>query len=59
MKTENRKEFIVMAEELKDRKDVPRELTWDLSKIYATQEDMLRDADKMEKLAQEIVDRFK
>ena len=47
MKTENRKEFIVMAEELKDRKDVPRELTWDLSKIYATQEDMLRDADKM------------
>ena len=48
-----------MAEELKDRKDVPRELTWDLSKIYATQEDMLRDADKMEKLAQEIVERFK
>ena len=55
MKTENRKEFIVMAEELKDRKDVPRELTWDLSKIYATQEDMLRDADKMEKLAQELI----
>ncbi len=48
-----------MAEELRDRKDVPGGLTWDLSGIYATQEDMLRDAEKMEKLAQEIAAKFK
>ena len=34
-----------MAEELKDRKDVPEELTWDLSRIYATEEDMFADAE--------------
>ncbi len=48
-----------MAEELRDRKDVPGGLTWDLSGIYATQEDMFRDAEKMEKLAQEIAAKFK
>ena len=48
-----------MAEELKSRKEIPEELTWDLSHIYASEEDMLRDAEKMEKLAQEIVEKYK
>lgn len=48
-----------MAEELKDRKDIPEELTWNLSKIYATEEDMFRDAERMEKQAQEIVEKYK
>ena len=48
-----------MAEDLKSRKDVPKELTWDLSLIYATEENMLRDAEKMEQLAGEIVEKYK
>lgn len=48
-----------MAEELKYRKDVPVELTWDLSKIYATEEDMLRDVEEMKALAKRIVDKYK
>lgn len=48
-----------MAEELKDRKEVPVELTWDLSRIYATEEDMLRDAGEMEQLTREIVEQYK
>lgn len=48
-----------MAEELKDRKDVPEELTWDLSKIYDTKEDMLRDADEMKRLAEHMVEAYK
>ena len=48
-----------MAEELKDRKDVPVELTWDLSKIYATEEDMFRDAEKMEKMTRDMVEKYK
>ncbi|MCH5342243.1 MAG: oligoendopeptidase F [Acetatifactor sp.] len=41
------------------RKDVPEELTWDLSAIYATEEEMLRDAEKMEALSKEIEQRYK
>lgn len=48
-----------MAEELKSRKEVPEELTWDLSHIYASEEDMLRDAEKMERLAREIAEKYK
>lgn len=48
-----------MAEELKDRKEVPEELTWDLTRIYATEEDMLQDAGEMEKLTREIVETYK
>lgn len=48
-----------MAEELKSRKEVPEELTWDLSHIYVTEEDMFRDAEKMEQLTQEIVEKYK
>ncbi len=48
-----------MAEELKSRKEIPEELTWDLSRIYATEADMLRDAEKMEQLTREIVEKYK
>jgi len=48
-----------MAEELKSRKEVAKELTWDLSHIYATEADMLRDAEEMERLAGEIVEKYK
>lgn len=44
-----------MAEELRDRKDVPEELTWDLSHIYASEEDMFRDAEEIKRLAEHIV----
>ncbi|MCM1214381.1 MAG: oligoendopeptidase F [Lachnospiraceae bacterium] len=55
----NRQEDGKMAEELKGRKEVPEELTWDLSRIYATEADMLRDAEKMEQLTREIVEKYK
>lgn len=48
-----------MAEELKSRKEIPEELTWDLSRIYATEADMQRDAEKMEQLTREIVETYK
>ena len=48
-----------MAEELSARKDVPVELTWDLTRIYATEEDMLHDAEKMEELTRKIVEQYK
>ncbi len=48
-----------MTEELKDRKEVPAELTWDLSKIYATEADMFRDAEKMKAKAAHIVETYK
>ena len=41
------------------RKDVPEELTWDLSSIYADEEEMYRDAEKMEQLAKEMAKRYK
>lgn len=41
------------------RKDVPAELTWDLSAIYATEEDMFADAEKMETLSKEIETLYK
>ena len=36
--------------ELKSRKDIPQELTWDLSSIYATEEEMYRDVEKLKSL---------
>ncbi len=45
--------------ELTARKDVPEELTWDLSALYATEEDMLADVRRMEDLSQEIETRYK
>ena len=48
-----------MAKELLLRKDVPVELTWDLSLIYATEEDMYADLAKLEKLRDEMVSSYK
>ena len=48
-----------MAEELKSRKDVPTELTWDLSQIYASEADMLRDAEEMKELAGRIEETYR
>ncbi len=44
---------------LKSRKDVPVELTWDLSSIYATEEDMYRDVEKMKSLCERMVQDYK
>lgn len=48
-----------MADELLSRKDIPVELTWDLSLIYKTEDDMLADAAKMEKITEQIANTFK
>ncbi|WP_167957519.1 oligoendopeptidase F [Anaerosporobacter faecicola] len=48
-----------MAKELLARKDVPVELTWDLSLIYKTEEDMYADVAKVEKLRDQIVESYK
>ena len=41
--------------ELKSRKDVPEELTWDLSLIYKTEEEMYQDVDKVKSLSERMV----
>lgn len=45
--------------ELGFRKDVPEELTWDLSSIYKTEEDMLLDSARLEALCRHIADTYK
>ncbi len=45
--------------ELSKRKDVPQELTWDLSAIYATEADMYADADRAMELGKAIEERYK
>ncbi len=45
--------------ELKSRKDVPVELTWDLSSIYATEEEMSADMEKMKALAERMAADYK
>ncbi len=47
------------TKKLQSRKEVPQELTWDLSLIYATEEEMYQDAEKMEKLARDIADTYR
>ena len=44
-----------MADKLLKRSEVPVELTWDLSLLYKTEEDMLADVEKAKTLAAEIV----
>ena len=44
-----------MEKELKSRRDIPVELTWDLSLIYATEEEMNRDVERAEALCDSIV----
>ncbi|MDE7184681.1 MAG: oligoendopeptidase F, partial [Lachnospiraceae bacterium] len=48
-----------MKEQLKSRKDIPIELTWDLSSIYATEEAMYQDAEKVKTLCDHIVKNYK
>ena len=45
--------------ELKSRKCVPTELTWDLSHIYATEEEMAQDAEKLKSLSRRMVQEYK
>ena len=45
--------------ELNMRKDVPVELTWDLSLIYPTEEAMLADAKKLEALSADMEKAYK
>lgn len=45
--------------ELKSRKDVPEELTWDLSSIYASEEEMYADVDKLKRLSEHMVQTYK
>ena len=45
--------------ELKSRKDVPEELTWDLSLIYKTEEEMYQDVDKVKSLSEHMVKEYK
>ncbi|MCM1183113.1 MAG: oligoendopeptidase F [Roseburia sp.] len=45
--------------ELKSRKDVPPELTWDLSSIYETEEELKRDMEKVEALSRAVVQNYK
>ncbi len=40
------------------RNEVPEELTWDLSAIYASEEEMYKAADEMETLSKELVTRY-
>lgn len=48
-----------MAEELLSRKDVKKELTWDLTLIYENEAALMADEDKMEKLTAEIEKSYK
>ncbi len=45
--------------ELKSRKDIPPVLTWDLSLIYATEEEMYQDAEKVKTLCNHIEETYK
>ena len=45
--------------ELKSRKDVAVELTWDLSSIYAAEEEMYQDVEKMKQLCERMVQDYK
>lgn len=45
--------------ELKSRKDIPAELTWDLSSIYKTEAEMDRDIEKVKALSSSILQNYK
>lgn len=48
-----------MADKVIYRKDVPEKLTWDLSLIYGTEEEMYRDARRMEELGSRIAETYR
>lgn len=45
--------------ELKSRKDIPIELTWDLSSIYKTEEEMNQNIEKVTSLSSRILQDYK
>ena len=45
--------------ELKSRKDIPLELTWDLSSIYATEEEMYADQEALKALGSRMAQDYK
>lgn len=45
--------------ELKSRGDIPVELTWDLSSIYATEEEMYADVEKLKSLSARMAEDYK
>lgn len=45
-----------MAEKLQMRNEVPEELTWDLSRIYETEEDMYADFEKAKGIASKMIE---
>lgn len=45
--------------ELKSRKDIPIELTWDLSSIYKTEEELNQDIEKVNALSKRIIQDYK
>ncbi len=47
-----------MAKALEKRKNVPEELTWDLSDIYPDKEAMFADVDRMCALAKEMKEEY-
>ncbi|MDE6219624.1 MAG: oligoendopeptidase F [Lachnospiraceae bacterium] len=48
-----------MEKELKSRRDIPVELTWDLSLIYATEEEMNHDVERAKSLCSSMVQAYK
>ena len=48
-----------MADEIIFRKDVPQNLTWDLSLIYETEEEMYHDAQEMEELGRKVAEAYR
>ena len=45
--------------ELQSRKDIPAELTWDLSSIYATEEELHKDMESLETLSGRLVQNYR
>ncbi len=48
-----------MARKLVERKNVPQEQTWNLKDLYATEEDLFSDLEKMKDLAKELEEEYK
>lgn len=48
-----------MAEELKKRSEVPENLKWDISLIYASKEEMYKDLDAAKELCKTMVEKYK
>ncbi len=48
-----------MNQDLKSRKNIPVELTWDLSLIYASEDEMRQDAEKVKHICERMVKEYK